>query len=70
VSRHPHDERRRPSKHARVLGKCRLLRFIDWDQEVGDLERYGIALEEVGEVDKIFAAFGVGVGDQFVIWER
>ena len=63
VPRHPHDKRRRASKHARILCKCRLISRVDWNQNVGNLERHGIALEEVWEEDQPFAAFGVGVGD-------
>ena len=29
----------------------------------------GIALEEVGKVDKVFAAFGVRIGDEFIVGE-
>ena len=70
VPRHPHDERQRAGEDARVLRQRGLLGLIDRNQQVGDLERDGIALEEVREVDEPFAAFGVGVGDDLVVGQR
>ena len=67
VPRHPHHERGRTGQHACVLGEGGLLGGIDGDQHVGDLQWYGITLEEVRQVDEVFAAFGVGVGDEFVV---
>ena len=67
VPREPHHKRRRPGKHARVESEFGLRGRIGGNQQVGNLERGGVALEEVGEVDQPVAALGVGVGDQFVV---
>ena len=67
VARHPHQKRGCAGEHARVQAELGLLRLVGGDQEVGDLERHGVALEEVGHVDQIFAAFGIGVCDESVV---
>jgi hypothetical protein len=67
VPGHPHNEGWRARKHTCVLLEGRLLRCIDRDQEIGNVEIYGVAFEEVGEVDEILAAFGVTIGDKLVV---
>ena len=64
---HPHHEGRRSSKDTSVFRECRLLGRVYWEENVGDLERHGISLEEVGEVDQPFTALGVGIRDELVV---
>ena len=70
VPRHPHDERWRISEDARVLLERRLLRCIDGNQDISNVELHGVAFEEVGEVDQVLAAFGKSIGYEFVVGQQ
>ena len=46
-----------------------MLRRVNRDQNISNLEFHWIPLEEIGKIDEVVTAFGVSISDEFVVWE-